>query len=610
MIRIDKIRNSTVGQSLSILEREDRVKLFLVTAIQIIMSFLDLLGVALIGILGALAINGIESRKQGSKVSQVLNYLGIANMDLQKQAFILGVLSAAILITRTIFSIYFTRRILFFLSARGAIISSNLIRRTLSQSITNIQQRTSQDILYSTTIGVQAITLGILGTLVLIISDSSLLIVMSLGLFIVDPTIAACTFLVFAFVGLTLYSLMHKRASRLGESNAKLSIESNEKIVEVLNSYRESVIRNRRSYYAREIGNIRKDLASTQAELAFMPNISKYVIEGTVILGSLMIAGIQFALKDAVHAVGVLTIFMAAGSRIAPAVLRIQQGFILIRGNVGISLPTLDLIRSLPETEEVSDSVDSLQITHSGFEAKISMKDTSVTYPASAVPALDKVSAEIRPGELIAVVGPSGAGKTTFVDTLLGIIKPDTGTITISDHIPSDAVKRWPGAISYVPQDAVLINGTFRENICLGFPIDEVGEDLIWNATKIARLDEFIKSLPLGLDTPIGERGAKLSGGQKQRVGIARALVTNPLLLILDEATSALDAETELAVTESVGDLRGNVTVIVVAHRLSTVRDADKVLYFENGKIIAAGSFESVRRQVPNFDHQSKLMGL
>jgi ABC-type multidrug transport system fused ATPase/permease subunit len=173
-----------------------------------------------------------------------------------------------------------------------------------------------------------------------------------------------------------------------------------------------------------------------------------------------------------------------------------------------------------------------------------------------------------------------------------------------------DAIARWPGAISYVPQDVLIVDGTIRHNVALGFPASALADDQIMSAIKDSALGEFVNSLPNGLDTEVGEAGAKLSGGQRQRLGIARALYTNPKLLVLDEATSALDGETESLVTESIQNLRGKVSVVMRAHRLSTVRNADVVIYMQSGRVQAVGTFEDVRKQIPNFDHQANLMGL
>jgi ABC-type multidrug transport system fused ATPase/permease subunit len=180
----------------------------------------------------------------------------------------------------------------------------------------------------------------------------------------------------------------------------------------------------------------------------------------------------------------------------------------------------------------------------------------------------------------------------------------------ISNHKQIDAISLWPGAISYVPQNVALIEGTIRENVCMGFPPEQVNDDLVYRAINGASLTRFIADSELGLDTQVGEVGSKISGGERQRIGIARALLTNPKLLILDEATSSLDGETEAAITESIQLIKGKVTIVMIAHRLSTVRNADLVLYLENGRVLSLGSFEHVRREIPNFDTQAKLMGL
>ena len=193
---------------------------------------------------------------------------------------------------------------------------------------------------------------------------------------------------------------------------------------------------------------------------------------------------------------------------------------------------------------------------------------------------------------------------------ILGVLKPSNGNIKISGKSPSDAAATWPGGISYVPQDVVVVNGTIAENITLGFVYEDRFEKQVLNCLSIVQLADFVSDLPNGIHTRVGDTGAILSGGQKQRLGIARALFTNPKLLILDEATSALDAETENAISESIKTLRGITTLIVVAHRLSTVRDLDKIAYIKDGKLETIGNFEEVRSQIPDFDSQAKLMGL
>ena len=575
-----------------------------------VMSLLDLAGVAVIGILGALAVNGIESKKQGTTVSSVLRLFGIDGRPLQTQAFILGSIAAGVLISRTIISIIFTRKTLYFLSRKGAAISADLISKLLSQPLLKIQEKTSQETLYAVTFGVTTITLGVIGVLVALVADATLLGAMAIGLFVVDPVIAVSTFLVFSIIGLILYKFMHTKAADLGVLNSELSIESNERVIEVINSYRELVVRNRRQFYANEISRLRIRLADTLAELAFMPSVSKYVIEGTVVIGSLAIGGLQFALKDATHAIGTLTIFIAAGSRIAPAVLRVQQGAIAVKGSLGSANPTLDLIESLQNLPSYSSDISALDTEHFGFEPSIEIDNVSLTYPGNDSPAINNFSLKIPRGSSVAFVGPSGAGKTTLVDILLGVLRPQSGSVKISGLDPLDAIAKWPGALSYVPQDVQISNGTIRQNVALGFPSVDAQDDLVNGSLATAALTEFVNSLALGVDTPVGERGAKISGGQRQRLGIARALFTKPALLVLDEATSALDGETELEISDAISALKGKATIILIAHRLSTVRQADIVAYLEKGNLIFAGTFEEVRRQVPDFDKQAKLMGL
>jgi len=603
-------RNTTIGQSARLLSRKDRRKVIAIVILQMSFGILDLLGVAVIGMLGALAISGVGSREPGNRVSAVLTFFNLENFSLQNQALILGIAASTLLIGKTVFSIIFMRRTIFFLSRRAAVISSDLVSKLFSRSLLTIQSKSMYETMYAVTGGVSMITVGVLGTVVSLISDTSLLLVMAMGLFLVDPEVAFSTFLVFGFIGYLLYQLMHVKARRLGLQSSEIGIRSQERISEALSSYRETVVRNRRDYYSREIGRTRLELANVTAELSFMPNISKYVMEITIVIGALVLSAVQFASQDAAHSVAVLSVFLAASTRIGPAVLRIQQGAVSIKAALGGATPTLELVELLRDTNPIKSVDDRVATEYVGFSSEIQLDNVSITYPTKTNPAVDGVSLEISQGEIVALVGPSGAGKTTIVDVLLGVLTPDMGSVTISGLPPLECVAKWPGAVSYVPQDVIITNGTIRENVSMGYPVSEALDELVWSALKIVQLDEFVKTLAKGLDTPVGDRGTRISGGQRQRLGIARAMFTKPLLLVLDEATSSLDGETEANISGAIHNMRGSVTVLMIAHRLSTVRDADKVIYMDEGRVLAIGNFAEVRKSVPNFDRQASLMGL
>jgi ABC-type multidrug transport system fused ATPase/permease subunit len=603
-------RNNTVARATSILSLNDKRKLVLVSAVQILLGVLDLIGVILVGVLGTMTVNGEKVFEPESRVGTLLGYLNLDTKSFQFQLTAIGMLALFFLAGRTIFSIFFTRKIISFFSHRGAYISANLISKLLGQSILKIQKRTTQETLYAVTTGVEVVTLNILATALTLVADVALLFIMFAGLFIVDPLVSMLTLSLFGLIGIVLYWVLHKRAKVLGAKNAQLRIKSNEQIVEVFNSYRESVVRNRRDFYSREIGRVRYSLADVLAESTFMPYVGKYVIETSVVVSAVFMGFIQFSLQDTVEAVGTMAIFLAAGSRIAPAVLRLQQGAVAIRSNSGAALATLDLISELEGANTTELVSDSLTIDHQGFKPVVRFSNVSFTYPSKITPAISNVDLEVNEGHFIAVVGSSGSGKTTLVDLMLGVLEPSDGMILISGENPVDAVSKWPGAISYVAQDVTIANGTIRENITLGYPSTAASDSLINETLKVSHLIEFVEKLDSGMHTNVGERGTLLSGGQRQRLGIARAMLTRPKLLVLDEATSSLDGVTEFDVSESLLFLRGTTTVIMIAHRLSTVRKADLVVYLHEGRVVARGSFDEVRNAVPDFDQQAKLMGI
>jgi ABC-type multidrug transport system fused ATPase/permease subunit len=599
-----------LNRCLSLLSTKDKKRLLQISLIQMAMGVFDLAGVAIIGILGALAISGVQSKTPEGAVSSFLNFVNLNSFHFQVQVAILGCMATLIFVTKTLFSMYFSRVILRYLANKSAIISSQLVAKLLNSNLELIQKRSTHETIYALTTGVSTITVGIIGNSLTVIVDTSLMIILTVGLFAYDPLMALLIFTIFASIGLILYLALHNRARELGESEAQLNVESFEKISEVLVSYRETFVRGRRQHYASEIGDVRRNLATYVAELAFMPNISKYVIESVVVLGGMLIAATQFIIRDATHAVGALAVFMAAGSRIAPAVLRIQQGAISLKGNLGIAGPTLDLADEVQDLMPAHILSDPINFSYPGFIPEIEIKQASFQYNSHGSFEITDLSLKVEAGSFVAIVGPSGSGKSTLVDLMLGLQNPKSGAILISGKKPSEVIDMWPGAIAYVPQEVSIHRGSIRQNIAMGFSAETYEDSRIYSAIEKAQLTSMFQNENRDLEFNVGERGNSLSGGQKQRLGIARALFTNPKLLLMDEATSSLDGKTESDISSAIRTLHGDVTVILIAHRLSTVVSADKVAYLENGKLLAYDTFENVRQQIPDFDNQAKLMGL
>lgn len=605
-----RVKKSILAKSLLILSRRDRFLIYVVVVMQIIFALLDLVGVIIVGLIGSLAVSGVSGVKPGNKVYSFLSFLHIESQNIQFQATVLGLIAAVFLGVKSLLTLFFNRKSAYFLSRRGALISRNLVQKLLGQNLLKINERSLMETINIVTNGVTSITVGVLGTFVFLIADISLLFILGVGLFVVDTVIAFSTLILFSSIAILLYRFLHQKVRNLGEKQNSLMIAGNERISEVVTSFREIYVRNRRYFYANVIGDMRLALADVFAESSFLPNISKYTIEITLVFGALGIAGFQFITQPAGHAVAVLSIFLAASTRIAPAVLRIQQGLLLIKGSFGTAYPTIRLIEELVDYPSLDKTDDAIDFEHHGFEPTITIKSVTFKYPSSDKNALSEISLSIEAGKSIAIVGPSGSGKTTLIDVMLGLLPISLGTCLISGFNSMEAIKLWPGSIAYVPQDIVITNGTIASNVAMGYELSGIDEKKIWDALELAQLKEFVLALPEGIHTNVGDRGKKISGGQRQRLGIARALFTNPKLLIMDEATSSLDGTTEAGITESIYKLRGRVTVITIAHRLSTVRNCDEVVYLEQGKILANGTFSEVRKKVPNFDKAAMLMGL
>jgi ABC-type multidrug transport system fused ATPase/permease subunit len=610
-MRIVKTSNkNAILISLSLLNKPDKIKVILMTLAQILFSLLDLIGVALFSILGSLAVTGTSSRNNGDRVESVLNFLQLSNLSIQTQAAIIGLSASFLLVTKTILSLLFTRKSMYFLSYRSAQLTKNLISKLLSLPLHVVQKRSMQENVHALTGGIGNMMNLIIGSTMVVFADLALVFVMLIGLFYLDPVMSLLTLLIFGGVALSLFYLLHQKASNLGIKRGKLVIQSTELIQEVLQSYRELVVSSKRGFYVNKIGGQQFELASNSVAINFMPNISKYVLEISVIVGTVLISAVQFIRQDAVHSVAVLTAFLAASTRIAPAILRIQQNAIQIKSVAGFAEPSIRLIKEINQLKLPIEREFPFSKNHGNSWGGIEATDICFKYEGSSKFVIDKINLKIPLGSLVSIVGKSGAGKTTLIDLILGVNEPLSGQIKIDGKAPKEICTEHPGGLAYVPQEILIINGTIRENICMGYEINEVSDDYIYIALKKANLIDFVVDLENGIDYYIGDRGAKLSGGQKQRLGIARALLSEPRILVMDEATSALDNESEDAISETLLNLRGTTTVILIAHRIKTVMNSDLILYLKDGKVLASGNFSEIRRKVSNFDQAASEMGL
>ena len=602
--------DGTLKSIFGLLEKRDRRFVSILVLFQFLASSLDIFGIALIGVLGSLAVAGIQSKSPSNLIQGILEQLNISSLTFQQQVAVLGALATVTLISRSFITIFLSRATLRFLSRKSAEATISTIRKLFSSSLTKIQEKSAQDYLFAVTSGISGLFMGVISTSINVVSDLAVLLVLISGLFLVNPIMAAGTFFLFAALGIIMFGRLHKKAESLGRDFATLNIEINQSIMQVLTSYREYLVRGRSTFYIDSLSKSRHKLATTEAEITFMPNIMKYAMEMALVIGAVLISAGQFIMSDASRAVATLTVFLAAGMRMAPALLRIQQSGIQIRNSLGSSHRTISLLSTLEDLENKSQPLSEYNDSHIGFIPRVEISRIDYVYPKASTKAIDDINLEIAHGTVAAVVGSSGAGKSTLVDILLGNLAPMKGSVFISGKSPQEVISKWPGAIAYVPQDTIIFEGTIRENISVGYSISDATDERIYAALDTAQLLDFVQSLPEGPDTFVGDRGSQLSGGQRQRLGVARALFTKPKLIVLDEATSALDGKTEHEFTQALDAMKGTTTVILIAHRLSSIMHSDKLIYLEDGKLLAEGTFEAVRAAIPNFNVQANLMGL
>lgn len=426
-------------------------------------------------------------------------------------------------------------------------------------------------------------------------------------LVVAEPITALVAFIYLSVVSGLMVFAIAKRTRSAGISNRDLSYRVASVITEMIDALKEVTLRGKIGEVGRVVEKNRSVATLARSDVAFFGALPKYTLKAALIGGFFFVGGAALLFNGPAGAVSAIALFAATGFRMIPALTGIQGAITSSSANEVFARDVITALRAEPEQGTSADPGRD----RSRFPEQpklLVLDDVSFRYPGADRDVLDGLSLTVPFGSSLAIVGPSGAGKSTLIDILLGLSEPTSGHLKVDGHALDDAMLQWQSQVGYVPQRVALFDGTVAQNVALTWEDDYVPERVVEALAK-AHLSE-LATRGDGIDSLIGERGQAISGGQQQRLGIARALYTDPLVLVMDEATSSLDTATEKRITESMQELRGHVTFITVAHRLSTIREYDQVCYLDRGRILGSGTFEEVVAQVPEFRVQAHLAGL
>lgn len=480
----------------------------------------------------------------------------------------------------------------------GARLSNRLAEGYLRMPYSVHIQRNSAELIRNTMSAVDTIVFGIYIPVVRVVAESLILLGILTVLLIVSPLGTLIAVLVVGGAATLLLLVVQPRVKRIGRQAHDLSGRTLRSVQQSLKGIRDVKILGREMYFAREFGRNRIAFARTMYLRSTIVAVPAIVIETALIGFILLFFGLVVVSgSEATGALAVLALFGYAGLRIQPSLQQIVSGLNEMKH---ATAPLDDLYEDLQAVGEgVDRSGDDVEPLP--FARALTLKDVSFQYEEADRPALNDINLTIRPGEQIGICGPTGGGKTTLVDVITGLLEPSAGSITVDDKDLLNHEREWQRNLGVVPQMVFLIDDTLRRNIALGVTDDEIDEEALRDAVELAQLTEFVSTLPGGLDSMVGESGVRLSGGQRQRVAIARALYHRSSVLVFDEGTSALDTATELSLMDAIEGLRGDHTIILVAHRLTTVRKCDKVVFVENGRISGVDTFEMLEQRHEGF---------
>ncbi|NEN07088.1 ABC transporter ATP-binding protein [Diaminobutyricibacter tongyongensis] len=470
-------------------------------------------------------------------------------------------------------------------------------------------KRNSADVVRIADWGIANTIAGVLLPAATLVGEAMTFIVVLAVLVIAQPAIAITALLYLGLVGVVLYFWVSRNSQIAGRVNRDYSFTVSRLLTEMMGALKEITLRNKAGEVAAVVHANRIRTSRARANIQFFGIVPRYVLE-TALIGGFVLVGVVGYLTTGgiVGAVTAVSVFSLAGFRMVPSITRFQAIVSVTAANIPHARNVIDDIHSMEKLQLISqEGLDSGTLAE--HPSNLELRDVGFRYAPEAAPALRHVNLTIPFGSTVAFVGSSGAGKSTLVDLILGLVDPTEGTISIDGTPLRHIASAWHSRVGYVPQDVSLFDATVGQNVALTWTND-IDEERARRALQQAQLWDIIDGREGGLNGSIGERGLSLSGGQRQRLGIARALYVDPYVLVMDEATSALDTATEAAVAQAIRDLHGKVTVILVAHRLSTIRHADQIFFMSGGEVAASGTFDELIRSVPEFAEQAALAGM
>ena len=598
--------------ALKLLSPRDRKRFWILVIAQMSAGLLDLIGAGLITLVVLLLVGAFEPNSNSDALLSKLNELQFfADYSLIKLAVVSGIGAALFFLIKSMTCLWLIRKNLVFLGNQHSQIVSRLADRLLKKNLLFIESKSSQETSNAILHGTSYLTIELLGPLAIGLSEATLLILFAALMLWINPILMLCTVIFFGSAGVLLHRILGRWAGEIGAIVAQTSSDGQRELQETIGNFRSITVFGRQEFFVKGIRMQAQKGALAHSTKRFIEQIPKFSLEVTLVLGVLALGISQVSSSNLVSASTTLALFLTIAVRSTPSMLRLQGVFIAMRNATGQAKQTLDFIERLDQELDRAPVTDFVREHNAkAFSPELKVSNLSFIYPNNTYPSISNVSFTLNANCSLAIVGKSGAGKSTLVDLLLGLLVPQEGTVLLNGVAPQIALELWRDKIAYVPQETKILSKTILENIVIGIPENKIDFDAVWLALEQVQMDDFVKKLPSGLYTQIGESGLKLSGGQRQRLGLTRAFYLNPELLILDEATSALDPETENHISLAISAFSKKATVVSIAHRLATVRAADYVLYLENGRCQAFGTFQEVRDGSPDFATHAKLLGL